>query len=306
VRTDDLTGLFNQRHFHDRLRDEAARAQRQKIPLSLIVFDLDGFKQVNDRLGHLEGDRILRSFAEVGLDLMTSPNGLWAHGRRKPPVFHRRRLSCTRPSNGRRNTTQGSHIDRGITLTPSNSSWAFFGRSPPRMVIVKRTMLPRTSSPASAIADVTMCDKRGLLATTMFAPGRATRASSKPSFLKKAWSAFRSASSSTVKRGSGDRLCPSKAGGIRHTPPFPVRSLSCSFVVYSTRPYGGSVTTAWTDDGSCAASQSKQSAWYSAAEPTVTAGAAAASLPPDPAWSPASRYRPRSRRSKTFGTLRFR
>ncbi len=62
-RTDDLTGLYNQRHLHDRLREEAARAQRQKQPLSLVLFDLDGFKQVNDRLGHLEGDRILRAFA---------------------------------------------------------------------------------------------------------------------------------------------------------------------------------------------------------------------------------------------------
>ena len=65
VRTDDLTGLFNQRHFHDRLKEEAARCQRQKTPLSLLVFDLDGFKQVNDRLGHLEGDRILRVFADA-------------------------------------------------------------------------------------------------------------------------------------------------------------------------------------------------------------------------------------------------
>jgi diguanylate cyclase (GGDEF)-like protein/PAS domain S-box-containing protein len=62
-RTDDLTGLYNQRHFHDRLREEASRAVRQKRKLSMILFDLDGFKQVNDRLGHLEGDRILRAFA---------------------------------------------------------------------------------------------------------------------------------------------------------------------------------------------------------------------------------------------------
>jgi diguanylate cyclase (GGDEF)-like protein/PAS domain S-box-containing protein len=63
TRTDDLTGIYNQRYFHDRLRVEAARAQRQKRKLALILFDLDGFKQVNDRLGHLEGDRILRAFA---------------------------------------------------------------------------------------------------------------------------------------------------------------------------------------------------------------------------------------------------
>ena len=65
TRTDDLTGLYNQRHFHDRLREEASRAQRQRRKLSLIIFDLDGFKQVNDRLGHLEGDRILQAFAKA-------------------------------------------------------------------------------------------------------------------------------------------------------------------------------------------------------------------------------------------------
>ena len=64
TRTDALTGLYNQRHFHERLREEASRAMRQKRKLSLVLFDLDGFKQVNDRLGHLEGDRILRAFAQ--------------------------------------------------------------------------------------------------------------------------------------------------------------------------------------------------------------------------------------------------
>lgn len=68
TRTDDLTGLYNQRHFHDRLREETSRAQRQSRKLSLIVFDLDGFKQVNDRLGHLEGDRILRVFGKALTD----------------------------------------------------------------------------------------------------------------------------------------------------------------------------------------------------------------------------------------------
>jgi diguanylate cyclase (GGDEF)-like protein/PAS domain S-box-containing protein len=64
TRTDALTGLYNQRHFHERLREEANRALRQKRALSMVLFDLDGFKQVNDRLGHLEGDRILRAFSQ--------------------------------------------------------------------------------------------------------------------------------------------------------------------------------------------------------------------------------------------------
>jgi diguanylate cyclase (GGDEF)-like protein/PAS domain S-box-containing protein len=60
--TDNLTGLYNQRHFHDRLAQEVSRARRQRQKLSLILIDLDHFKSVNDRMGHLAGDRLLREF----------------------------------------------------------------------------------------------------------------------------------------------------------------------------------------------------------------------------------------------------
>lgn len=57
--TDSLTGLFNQRHFYTRLREEIARAKRQKRALSLILLDLDNFKGYNDTHGHLAGDELL-------------------------------------------------------------------------------------------------------------------------------------------------------------------------------------------------------------------------------------------------------
>jgi two-component system cell cycle response regulator len=57
--TDSLTGLFNQRHFYARLREEIARANRQMQRLSLILLDLDNFKHYNDSHGHLAGDDIL-------------------------------------------------------------------------------------------------------------------------------------------------------------------------------------------------------------------------------------------------------
>ena len=63
----------------------------------------------------------LRSVARVGAATMTSPKGLSSLGRRNPPVPHFRKLSCTRPSNGRLKTSQGSHMDLGITLTSLNS-----------------------------------------------------------------------------------------------------------------------------------------------------------------------------------------
>jgi len=58
--TDALTGLFNQRHFYTRLKEEVMRAKRQQNPLALILFDLDNFKAYNDTHGHLAGDEILR------------------------------------------------------------------------------------------------------------------------------------------------------------------------------------------------------------------------------------------------------
>ena len=63
--TDDLTGLYNQRHFYKVLAAEVDRAKRYEHKLSLICFDLDNFKKVNDSLGHLEGDRVLRLIGEL-------------------------------------------------------------------------------------------------------------------------------------------------------------------------------------------------------------------------------------------------
>ena len=65
ARTDELTGLFNRRHFHERLGSELARARRSKEPVGLMLLDVDDFKAVNDRHGHPVGDRVLRAFARL-------------------------------------------------------------------------------------------------------------------------------------------------------------------------------------------------------------------------------------------------
>lgn len=63
--TDDLTGLYNYRHFYKTLESELARMRRQKTNLSLVMLDLDNFKRYNDRYGHLEGDKVLRKIGEI-------------------------------------------------------------------------------------------------------------------------------------------------------------------------------------------------------------------------------------------------
>jgi diguanylate cyclase (GGDEF)-like protein len=63
--TDDLTGLYNHRHFFKTLEAEVARLRRQKTALSLMMLDIDNFKRYNDRYGHLEGDKVLKKIGEI-------------------------------------------------------------------------------------------------------------------------------------------------------------------------------------------------------------------------------------------------
>jgi diguanylate cyclase (GGDEF)-like protein len=67
---DALTGLHNRRYFHETLQREVARAQRYDRSLALVVFDLDDFKAVNDRIGHLAGDGVLAEAAERVRDVV--------------------------------------------------------------------------------------------------------------------------------------------------------------------------------------------------------------------------------------------
>jgi len=63
--TDHSTGLYNHRYFHERLAEEVSRANRRRSMVSLVVFDIDDFKWVNDTHGHLVGDRVLQSLASI-------------------------------------------------------------------------------------------------------------------------------------------------------------------------------------------------------------------------------------------------
>jgi len=69
---DALTGLHNRRYFHETLAREVARAHRYDRKLALIVFDLDDFKAINDRIGHLAGDAVIAESAERIRDVVRS------------------------------------------------------------------------------------------------------------------------------------------------------------------------------------------------------------------------------------------
>ena len=72
ARRDELTGVGNYRALHERLAAEIARHERRGREFALVLLDLDGFKQVNEKHGHLEGDRLL---AEIGGSLRKEVRG---------------------------------------------------------------------------------------------------------------------------------------------------------------------------------------------------------------------------------------
>jgi diguanylate cyclase (GGDEF)-like protein len=78
--TDGLTGLYNHRHFQQSLREQLARAKRYKKPVSLLMFDLDNFKQFNDTFGHPAGDKALTTVAGILRDVFRGGDLLFRYG----------------------------------------------------------------------------------------------------------------------------------------------------------------------------------------------------------------------------------
>jgi diguanylate cyclase (GGDEF)-like protein len=69
--TDSLTGLGNHRAYQEDLARELARVKRHGGTLSLAVLDIDNFKGVNDRMGHVHGDRVLAALGDLLRELRT-------------------------------------------------------------------------------------------------------------------------------------------------------------------------------------------------------------------------------------------
>ena len=78
--TDSLTGLLNRRYLQERLKDELARSERYSHPMSLLMLDLDGFKDCNDTHGHLFGDKMLKDVADTLQNAVRSMDILARYG----------------------------------------------------------------------------------------------------------------------------------------------------------------------------------------------------------------------------------
>jgi len=78
--TDSLTGLYNHRAFHERLRTALAHASRAHEAVSVLMLDIDDFKRVNDIFGHGAGDEILRALAETLKDSVRSSDAVYRLG----------------------------------------------------------------------------------------------------------------------------------------------------------------------------------------------------------------------------------
>ena len=74
--TDELTGLYNRRYFFDYFEREMARAKRYEHPISIVIIDVDNFKNFNDVNGHLTGDEALKSVAKTLEDVLRKPDTL--------------------------------------------------------------------------------------------------------------------------------------------------------------------------------------------------------------------------------------
>jgi len=80
ARTDGLTGLNNRRYFFEVAAHEWAVAQRYLLPLALMLFDIDRFKQINDTVGHQMGDEILKRVARVAAERLRGADVLARYG----------------------------------------------------------------------------------------------------------------------------------------------------------------------------------------------------------------------------------
>ncbi len=130
AQTDSLTGLYNHRFFHERLRSELTLASRSRDPVAVLMFDLDDFKRVNDVYGHGAGDQVLVQVARIaretvrGSDVVCRIGGeefgvimpsCEAARRNRPRLAPHRAPARSRPGAGRSDDGVDRHLARPAT-----------------------------------------------------------------------------------------------------------------------------------------------------------------------------------------------
>ena len=78
--TDDLTRLYNSRHFFYQIKKEIERTNRYEHPLSLLILDIDNFKKYNDAFGHIAGDEVLAKAGEILRDSLRKTDTAYRYG----------------------------------------------------------------------------------------------------------------------------------------------------------------------------------------------------------------------------------
>ncbi len=117
---DELTGLYNRRFLDSRLGYELERLQRYGHPLSVMLFDVDHFKRVNDRHGHLVGDAVLQHLARVGLEAVRRVDLLARFGGEEFAVL----LPCTEAHGAR---IAAERLRERIERTPATTDEGAIG-----------------------------------------------------------------------------------------------------------------------------------------------------------------------------------
>jgi diguanylate cyclase (GGDEF)-like protein len=93
---DDITQLYNSRHFYHQLQMEIDRADRYGHPLTLLLLDLDNFKQFKDTYGHIEGDRVLMQLSQVVKRCLRHTDSIYRYGEEEFTIL----LPMTKSSDG--------------------------------------------------------------------------------------------------------------------------------------------------------------------------------------------------------------
>ncbi len=120
--TDPLTRLFARRHFNQALDEAQRRHQREGTPVSLLMIDVDHFKRVNDRHGHVAGDQVLRRFAELLRATLRADDEAFRYGGEEFAVLLAdtdEGGSMTLAEKLRRRIEEESFTDRQIRVTTS-------------------------------------------------------------------------------------------------------------------------------------------------------------------------------------------